>query len=440
MTSTRVVVIGGGPGGYSAALAASRGGASVTLIEADKPGGHCVNYACVPTGIMLSAIRPFLEGQELAMMGIADVGADLDWGRAVARKNTLVSRMTAAIATALKIAKVNVVEGYGTFVDAHTIAVSPRLGNRFEIPADAVIIATGAKWATPAIGGVHASKVRTADQIHGDSSFPATVLVLGTGPARTSFAVEYAYMLAAAGSIVTFVAGSSVVAGLDDDLDPIARSVLTTLGVTLVDSIPIDSSVFEVVVVADPRVPNMTSCLPANAGVRTNENIAIDDFARTNISHIYAVGDVAGGTMLSSAASHMGEIAGANAAGGNERIRASAAPHLLHTLPEIGWIGTSESSARASGHDVVTAFVDLTWSARAITLGGREGLLKLVAERTYGQILGVHIVGPDAAEILAISALAMQSELTLDDLAAVTHWHPSASESLAAAARQALTS
>jgi dihydrolipoamide dehydrogenase len=152
---------------------------------------------------------------------------------------------------------------------------------------------------------------------------------------------------------------------------------------------------------------------------------------------VYAAGDVTGGVMVTAAAAHMGEVAGTNAAGGSARTRLHHLPYALHTEPEIGWVGISESAARAAGHDVVTAVVDLSWTARAITLGGREGVLKVVAERELGEVLGIHAVGPGAAEIVAAGATAMQAELTLDDVAATVHWHPSAAESLADAARAA---
>jgi dihydrolipoamide dehydrogenase len=142
--------------------------------------------------------------------------------------------------------------------------------------------------------------------------------------------------------------------------------------------------------------------------------------------------------MLTNAASHMGEVAAINATGGAARTRLSAVPQLLHGVPEIAWIGMTEEAARAAGHEVATGIADLGYNARAMTLGARQGMVKVVAERELGEILGVHMVGPGGAEVLAAAATAMQAEVTVHDLAATVYWHPSLAEGLAEAARRAL--
>ena len=433
-----VVVLGGGPAGHAAALAAARRGATVALVEPDKPGGQCVHYACIPTAAMLSAIDAWVDVQELTAVGITEVG-DFDFARAVARKEALVARVGSGVVASLRMAGVEVLGGSAAFVDAGTVAVTGDAP--VQLGAEAFVIATGTRWELPSLRGVPSGKVVTADVVHTLSKAPGSALVLGGGPADTAFAVEYAYLLAAAGTVVTLaLPGDRVVPALDEELEPVARGVLETFGVTVVehtDGSDLAADV-EVVLAVDVRRPSFEAARPEAAGVHTDGTVPVDGACRTNVSHVYAAGDVTGGAMVTAAASHMGDVAGTNAAGGDARTRLHHLPHALHTEPEIGWVGVSEATARAAGHDVVTALVDLSWTARAITLGGREGVLKLVAERELGEILGIHVVGPGAAEVVAAGAMALQAELTLDDVAATVHWHPGAAESLADAARAAL--
>ena len=431
-----VVVLGGGPAGYAAALAAAGRGASVVLVEPERPGGQCVHYACIPTAALLSAIVPWVEAQELSVMGVADVG-ELDLARAVSRKDSLVARLSGGVAAALGAAGVEVVAGIGSFAGADAIQVGER-----RIHAGAIVLATGTRWDEPALAGVPAGKVVTADVVQSLGAPPASALVLGDGPADTAFAVEYAYLLAAAGSTVTYAArGGRVVPALDADLDDLAAAVLTDMGVTVADrdgELPLDA---DLILAADPRRPSFEAAGPEAAGVRTSpDGIAVDRGCRTNVRTVFAAGDVTGGAMTSAAATHMGTVAGITAAGGDARTSVHALPHVLHTSPGIGWVGMSEVDARAAGHDVAVGVVDLSWSARAITLGGRGGAVKLVADRRLGAVLGVHVVGPDVAEVLAVAAQAVAAELTIDDVAATVHWHPSAAEAIADAARDALRS
>lgn len=429
-----VVVLGGGPAGYAAALAAARRGSSVAVVEPDKPGGQCVHYACIPTAALLSAVVPWVDAQELSVMGVADVG-DLDLGRAVSRKDALVTRLAGGVSAALGAAGVEVVAGVGALTSDRSVQVGDR-----GLEAGAVVLATGTRWDEPALPGVPAGKVVTADVVQSLGAPPPSALVLADGAGRTAFAVEYAYLLAAAGTAVTFAARRGrVVPGLDADLDELATAVLADVGVTIVDregDLPLDA---DMILAADPRRPSFESADPGAAGVRTSsEGIAVDRGCRTNVRTIFAVGDVTGGAMTSAAATHMGVVAGVNASGGDARTSVHALPHVLHTSPGIGWLGMSEAEAREAGHDVAVGLVDLTWSARAITLGGRGGALKIVADRGLGEVLGVHVVGPDVSEVLAVAAQAVAAELTVDDVAAAVHWHPSAAEALADAARQAI--
>jgi dihydrolipoamide dehydrogenase len=290
--------------------------------------------------------------------------------------------------------------------------------------------------------------------VHQLPEAPKSALILGGGPADTAFALEYAVLLAAAGSSVTLATPAErLLPGVDAAIADVAIAALADLGIAVFTGAAVQGAEAArlqvthaggqeeveagLVVAADTRRPFSEGLNLAAAGIRADGAIAVDRDCRTSAGNIFAAGDVTGGVMLTNAASHMGEVAAINATGGEAKTRLRAVPRLLHGVPEIGWIGLTEEQARAAGHDVTTGIADLAYNARAVTLGARQGMVKVVAERDLGEILGVHVVGPGVAEVLAGATTAIQAEVTVHDLAATIFWHPSMAESLAEAARRA---
>lgn len=449
-----VAVIGGGPAGYAAALAAARHGASVALAEPERLGGTCVHWSCIPTNVLLAGAHVSLEARELAFLGVIEAGDGVVMARLSARREALVRVLSGGVAGALRNAGVEVLPGRAALHSPSALTVGLQDGTAVDFDAGSVVLAAGARWALPSFDGIGAERVLTADLVQGLDAAPATALVVGGGPADTAFAVEYAFLLAALGSSVTLAAPEAVVIpGLDHELDPAVGAGLETLGVEVLRDAHVvggegDKATVahgngesivgaEIVVVADRRVPAIDGMGLAEAGVDVSDGaVAVDRACRTTAAGLLAAGDVTGGRMLTAAALHMGAVAGTVAAGGQAATRLDALPHVLHTAPGIGWIGATESVARAASDNVVVGIVDLAANGRAVALGGRDGYLKLVADGATGEILGVHVVGPDATELLSVAATAMQTELTVDDLAAMVVWHPSLTESLVDAARQ----
>ena len=455
MADYDVLVIGGGPGGYAAALKAAELGATVGLVEAEKPGGACVNFACIPTNILLGSATDYLEAKELDVMGVFSVGEQFNFSRAAARKDALVKRLADGIGSMLRMRKVTLIEGHARFVSQSAIEVNAVGGETSRLAAEAFVIATGSRWVPPEIPGCPAERVLTPDQVQSLTSPPASALILADGPGDVPFGAEYAVLLAAAGSEVTLATSrGSLLQGLDADLHPFVESGLESLGVRLLKGASVQSvsgeivtledaagSVevpAEVVVAADPRQPFVDGVGLDAAGVTAGGHIPVDRACRTNVEHIFAVGDVTGGAMLTNVANHMGEVAGANATGGEAMVRLGAVPRLVHTLPEAGWVGLGEATAREQGYDVAVGAADLSFNAKAIAMGAREGAVKVVAERELGEVLGVHVAGPGAAEVLAVASAAIQAEIPVHDLAATVQWHPGIAESLAEAARRAV--
>jgi dihydrolipoamide dehydrogenase len=453
MADFDVLVIGGGPSGYAAALKAADLGAEVALIEAEKLGGACVHYACIPTNVLLATAASHLDARELAVHGVLATDDRFNFSRAVARKDALVARIAEATSASLRMRKVKVIPGRAAFTGRSTLSVSGEGGTR-ELTGSAIIVATGTRWDPPTVEGVAPERIVTADVIQSLVEVPSSALILGGGPADTAFAMEYAFLLAAAGSDVAIATPDvRLLPSMDRDVAQIALGMLSAAGIRLFDGANVrgegdrvvirhaggtEALPAEIVVAADVRRPYFETLNLAAAGVDADSGgVRVDAECRTSNPAVFAVGDVTGQVMLSSSATHMGEVAGTNATGGHARTRLSRVPQVLHTVPEMGWIGLTESAAKAMGHAVMAGIFDLSYNARAITLGAREGVVKVVAERELGEVLGVHVVGPNVSEIINIAATVMQAEATVHDLAAMTYWHPSLAEGLVEAARRA---
>lgn len=453
MTDVDVAVLGGGPAGYTAALTAAEQGASVALVESERPGGACVFHACIPTNVLLATASAAVAARELDAVGVLHADTALAFGPLADRREALVRGVAQGIEAALAARKVQRVRARGRLTGRGRLALRGDVSD--ELRAESIVIATGSRWERPALPGVADERLLTPDQVQSLRRAPDSALVLGGGAAETGFALEYAFLLAVAGSATTLALPRPRPLGaLDATLDEIAAAALADAGVTLLFDAAVaggdgagvqiqhrdgtSSVTAEVVVAADPRRPSTAGLGLETVGLADAGSIAIDAGCRTGVPNLFAAGDVTGGPMLTAAALEMGRAAGLNATGGEATARLRALPQVLHLSPAIGWVGLSEAAARAAGYDVCTGTVDLGFNPRTIALGGRPGLLKLVAERELGEILGVHVVGEGAEEIVGLAAAAMQAENTLDDLAAAVHWHPSMAESLADAARRAL--
>ncbi len=454
MADYDVIVIGGGPAGYAAALAAAANGATVALVEPERLGGACVNHSCIPTNTFTNALATHIDARELDVHGVIEAGERFHWARAVARKDVLVRLLAEGIGTALRQRKVRHLPGRASFRDPATIDIRGADGPS-SLSAEAFVIATGARWEPPMIPGMAPEQVLTADSVLALPAAPSPALVLGGGPAETAFALEYAALLAGAGAAVTLAVPSErLVPALDAEIAQAAATFLSDLGVQVCCgwtpvrgdgvSVTLTNGEAEIearagaVVAVDARRPHVAGLNLVAAGVTAADRIAVGPDCRTNVPHIFAAGDVTGGAMLSGAAAHMGEVAGVNAAGGMAHTQLRTLPHLLHTVPELAWVGQSEAVARATGVQVRVGQADLSFNPRAVALGSRQGLVKVVADAGLGELLGVQVAGPGAGEIIAVAAALMQAEVTVDDLAAMVAWHPSMTEGLIEAARRSL--
>jgi dihydrolipoamide dehydrogenase len=438
----------------------------VAVVEHQSAGGNCVRFNCVPSNILLDTVRAALESQALGLQGVLPSTGEPSFSRALARQARLVAGVETGIRNLLASRRVRYVAGRARLVPEAggaglRVAVQLAEGGAEELSAGAVIVATGARAAPPLVPGLPPDGVLTSDQMLALPEPPPSLLVLGGGPAGLVFALEYAFLFTAFGSRVTLAeAGPHVLPGEDGELAGYLTQALETAGLRVLTGAQVkgfdeeggerrallstpagDTAVPAAAVVApDCRVPYLEGLGLEALSVRLGENgaLAIDGGGATSVPGLYGAGDATGGIMLSHAAIHEGRVAAESALGQKSRLDLRAVPRCIHTHPEYAAVGLSDQEALASGRQVRVGLADLSANARAAALGQQEGVVKLVADARTGEILGVHILGPQASELIGQAVLAMRLEATVYDLAATVHWHPSLSEALTEAARRAL--
>ena len=453
-----VLVLGAGPGGYTAAFRAADLGRQVVLVEpAADLGGVCLNVGCIPSKALLHAARVIDEAASFAAHGI-DFGApDIDRGKLGAWKSGVVAQLTGGLAQLAKRRKVEVVRGHGRFVGPHEAEVTDADAGRRTLTFGQAIVAVGSRPAM--IPGLPEGDPRvwdSTDALELDPGFEpdGRLLVIGGG----IIGLEIATVYAALGYRVTVVELlPQLLTGVDRDLvRPLQRrlterleNIHTATRVTgvkaqkngLMVSMQGDegeprSGLFGRVLVAVGRRPNSDRFGAEAAGVLVDERgfVPVDDQQRTNVPHIFAIGDLAPGPMLAHKATHEGKVAAEVAAGEKSGFEARVIPSVAYTDPEVAWVGLTETEARQNGTAYEKAVFPWGASGRALTLGRAEGLTKLLFDPASGRVVGAGIVGVNAGDLIAEAALAIEMNADAADLALTVHPHPTLSETVAFAA------
>ncbi|WP_280490607.1 dihydrolipoyl dehydrogenase [Nocardia carnea] len=458
-----LLVIGGGPGGYVAAIRAAQRGLRVGLVEKERPGGVCLNWGCIPTKAMLRSAEVLRTVRTAADFGVHTEGVHVDFAAVRARKDAIVKELTDGVSGLLKANGVTVVEGHARFTGPTTVEVSEAGpspvfpgGPRYAadpaatvirtISATDVLIATGSVPAQLPVSGADLPGVITSDGAFGLTAVPDRLVVIG----GSAVGAEWAGLFAAFGSEVTVVEMQDRLVPAEDEEVGVALgrafgkcgiTVLTGSAVTAVTAAGSALRVSsdgpqareldaDVVLTGVGRRPNTTGLGLDAAGVTTDARgfIPVDDQLRTNVEHVFAIGDVTGKALLAHVASHQGLTAADVIAGRDTRIDYTVIPAATFTHPEVAGVGLTESAARAAGHDIVTAKFPFSALGRARTFGETEGFVKIVAGARHNEVLGVHIIGPSASDLIAEGALAISLEATLDELAETIHAHPTLGE------------
>lgn len=447
-----MAVIGSGPGGYVAALRAAQLGASVVCIEREAIGGVCLNEGCIPTKALLRGAEVYALVQEAATFGVLAGEPTIDWPTMQARKAKVVQQMVGGVTMLLQRAGVDVIRGEATLSSPTTLAVQ-RDDGRDTVVADRVILATGSRTMAVPIPGIDGPAVITHRGALELDELPASLCIIGGGV----IGCEFASLYRALGAEVTVVEmlprlvpllDAAIGEGLAWSLERRGVTVCTGTRVTGVASGASGARVTMVtpsgeqsveaqwVLSAIGRSPNVEGLGLEALGIKpTRKGIQTDHRMRTAVPGLYAIGDVAAdGPMLAHVASHQGIVAAEDALGHIAAMDYRAVPSCVFTIPEASSVGMTEEEARAAGHEVQVGVFAFPNNGKAVTLGETEGFVKIVAEAQHGAVLGMHVMGPHASDLVLEGTMAIGLEATLDELERTIHPHPALGEAIAEAA------
>ena len=454
-----LVIIGGGTGGYVCAIRAAQLGLRVALVEKDRLGGVCLNWGCIPTKTLLCSATAYLEAQRLAEFGVRMDGTlAIDWPAMIARKEEVVGTLVSGVETLLAGHEVEVLHGTARLADpgpsqGARVEVALVSGEHMVLDAPHVVLATGSVPALPPIPGLDLPGVVTSDGILELETIPQRLAIIGGGV----IGIEFAALFSALGSQVTVVEMlPNIMPPVDQELSKRYRVLLKRQGVDLklgarVDQISPGKDGWgvrysvkdrEETVEAD-LVLNSTGRVPFSEGLgldtlgveRERGRVLVDDRLATNLPGLFAIGDVTGEVLLAHVASRQGEVAAEVIAGHDSRMDYRAVPNVVFSMPEIAGVGLTSQEAKEQGIDVEVGTFPFSASGKALAQGEAEGQVRLLCEPGSGKILGMHVMGPDASDLIAEGALAVQLGVTARELAETIHAHPTLPEAVAEAAR-----
>ena len=448
MTKYDCAIIGAGPGGYVAALRAARRGLGTALIEKDQLGGTCLNRGCIPTKALLHASELAWEMKSASEVGITSGEVQVDYAKVASFKDKVVSDLRQGVAGLLKHLKVQVFSGTAKLSGPNSIEVTDKDGKINKIQAANIIVATGTEPAE--LGGFDfdGDKVMNTTDVLAMTDLPKSLLIVGGGIAGC----EFATMFAEFGLEVTVVElMDSLLPSLDADIGKLMSRVFKQKGITvhtaakIVDMNKSSKGITakledgrelsaERALVSIGRTTDLANLGLEAAGVENDGRfIKVDQQCRTNVPSVWAIGEVSGALPLAHVASRMGIVAAENIAGGDVSEDLAVVPFGIFTHPEIGVVGLNEAQATEKGFEVKSAKFSMQASGIARAYRSTTGFVKIIAEKTSGEILGACMVGPHAADVIQQIALAMKTECSVEEIVETIHTHPTFSEALAEA-------
>jgi dihydrolipoamide dehydrogenase len=455
-----LVIIGGGPAGYVGAIRASQLGAKVTLIEKEEVGGTCLNVGCIPTKVLTSTAHLFLNMKRSDRWGLKTSGINLDFQQVMKRKQMVAQRLVTGVKSLLNANRVNLIEGTATFLDEKTIEV--RTGPKTQtsgkdkiqkIEAEKFLIATGSVPIMLPVPGMELEGVVDSTGALSFSEIPKSMLIIGGG----AIGCEFAYIYHSFGAQITIVEMlSQILPGEDQEIAASLRTSLERSGIRIftdskvskitpgregkkivsVSSLKeeIDIEV-EKVLVSVGRKANTKDLGLEKLGIRMDRsNVKVDEYLRTNLPDVYAAGDCIGNWLLAHVASMEAELAVENALGGEKKMDYTAVPRCIFTHPEIGSVGLTEKQAAEQGIKIKTGKFPFLANGRAQAENEAEGMVKIIADANSNQILGGHILGPRATDLIAELTLAIKMGAKTEDVIDTIHAHPTLSEPIREAA------
>lgn len=440
-----LVFIGGGPAGYVGAIRGAQLGAKVALIEADALGGTCLNRGCIPTKSFYRHAEVLKLVKEAEYFGIDATFNGLDMEKVQHRKNVIVDGLVGGISQLLKKNKVDVKKGKGRILDQHTVMCETLEGEEVRIEARDIVIATGSKPFVPPIKGIAHPRCMTTEAFLDIKEVPKELSIIGGGV----IGIEFACIMNHFGAKVTVIEmEKGILPSVDDAISKRLKVMLKKQGITVLTGskvnkiedeedhvvLHVEDKKGEKTVVADKvlvstgRMPSIEGLELDNPGVTySRKGIEVNDQYRTNLEHIYAVGDVNGENMLAHAASFQAIQVVEHLMEGKS-VEKKAVPACIFSFPEIACVGVTEAEVKEQNISYQVGQFRFVANGKALTLGEGDGFVKVIADEMTKKIIGVHLLGPHSSDLIAEATLAVSKELSAYDFRDVIHAHPTLAE------------
>jgi dihydrolipoamide dehydrogenase len=452
-----VVVLGAGPAGYVCAIRLAQLGKKVTVVERGEMGGVCLNIGCIPSKALITAGSLFERLNHSADMGIEVTGAKVNMPKLISWKETVVKKLTGGVSQLLKANGCSVIKGDAKFTSAKAMEIKTADGT-VALTFNQCVIATGSRPAALPGFTVDNKTILDSTGALSQNEIPKTMLCIGGGYIGLELGMFYAKV----GTKVTVVeAFPSLLGMVDPDLTKVVQRRMDKMGmktllktkvgfskatskgveVTLTaDGGKAETHVFDKVLVTIGRTPNSENLGIEKTGIKLDAKgfIPVDAQRRTSVSNIYAIGDIAGQPLLAHKGSKEGIVAAEAIAGMKTVYDVAAMPAVIFTDPEVATVGLTEAEARQKGLDIMVGSFPLAANGRALSMNEPDGLVKMIGDKKTGRLLGVHIVGAEASNLIAEAALAIEMGSTVEDIALTVHAHPTLPETLMEAAEATL--
>lgn len=457
MEEKEIVIIGGGPAGYVAGIRSAQLGGKVTLIEKEELGGTCLNWGCIPTKALLRGAEILENLRHAGEFGFQTGEIKIDFLKLMARKDKVVKIIVSGVTSLLKSWGVEVIKGKASFLSPKEIQIIDNQGRKKEIQAQKIIIAPGSVPAELPFPGRNLAKVIDSKGALQLANVPQSIIIIGAGP----IGLEFGTIFATLGSKVTILEMMPQILPQEDaEIASYLERVLKRNSMQIYPSCLVkeirenqegakevkailhakEEKIFagEYVLLAGGRRANLDELGLENIGVRANrQGIEVNEKMQTNVANVYAVGDATGQILLAHFAMAQGVIAAENALGRPSSLDSRLVPRCIYTIPEVATVGLTEKEAREAGYNLKIGRFPFAANGKATAWGERNGLIKVIAEKRYGEILGIHILGVHATDLIGEAILAMRLEATAQDIRRAIHPHPTLSEALMEAALDA---
>lgn len=435
-----VAVLGGGPGGYEAAIRCAQYGLKTVLIEARELGGTCLNRGCIPTKALLHGAEFYDEAKGAEEFGVLFDNITFDYDKLTAYKDKIVGRLRKGIEGLEKAHGVTVIKGFGILKNSNEIEV-----NGESVTADHIIIATGSSPFLPPIQGIENKSVMTSDEVLEMKQCPESLVIIGGGIIGIEFATLYASL---GKKVVVLEMQPDILLGIDEEIVKELSHILKRKGVQIVtgakvtsiegtDDITVNyekgdqpkSATGSCCIVSVGRKAQINKIGLEKVGIKRNGSfIEVDNHLRTNVPNIYAIGDITGKIQLAHVATKQGMVAAENIIGKEKIMKYDVVPSCVYTNPEIAWVGLNEDQAIKAGKKIKIGRFGIGGNGKSSVMGHSKGLIKIICDEETGEIYGGQIMAPRATDIIGEIAVIMECEGTIEELSNTIHPHPTVCE------------